>query len=94
MDKEKIERTRFNNRLPVAREGIPFIVISAGITIILFYFGLIYPGIFMALVSLFIIYFFRDPEREKTTEINEVVSPADGKIINVWDLDNNDTKKS
>lgn len=90
MDKEKIEKTRINNSFPLAREGIPFIVISAGITIILFSFGLFYPGIILGILSLFIICFFRDPEREKTAEKNEVVSPADGKIINVWNLNNND----
>ncbi|MFC1840762.1 phosphatidylserine decarboxylase family protein, partial [Thermodesulfobacteriota bacterium] len=90
MDKEKIERTRINNRLPVAREGIPFIVISAGITIILFCFRLFYPAVIMSLISLFIISFFRDPEREKRAEENEVISPADGKIIDVWNLDNSD----
>ena len=90
MNREKIERTRFNNRLPVAREGIPFIIISAAIAIVLFYFRLIYPAIFMCLVTLFIIYFFRDPERDKKAEKNEIISPADGTIIDVWNLDNSD----
>jgi len=90
MDNDKIERTRFNNRLPVAREGIPFIIISTGITITLFSFKLSYPAIIMGLLSLFVIYFFRDPERGKTAEKDEIISPADGKIINVWSLNNND----
>jgi phosphatidylserine decarboxylase len=34
-----------------------------------------------ALVSLFLIYFFRDPERNIPSEKNIVVSPADGKVI-------------
>lgn len=90
MDKEKIERTRLNNRLPVAREGIPFIVISVAITMVSFYFRLFYPVLFMSLVSFFIICFFRDPERIKKTEKNEIISPADGKVIDVWNLDNSD----
>jgi phosphatidylserine decarboxylase len=90
MDKEKIEKTRVNNPLPVAREGIPFIIIAVGMTLIIFSFGLFYTGIILGLLSLFVIYFFRDPERERTFEKNEIISPADGKVINIWNLDNND----
>lgn len=90
MDKEKIEKTRINNSFPVAREGIPFIVISAAVTIVLFYFRLFSPAIIMCLISLFITCFFRDPEREKKAEKNEVISPADGKIIDLRVLDNSD----
>jgi phosphatidylserine decarboxylase len=87
MDKERIEKTRVNNKFPVAREGIPFIFSSLIVTAIFLYFNLIILGSFFILLSLFIIYFFRDPERGKETQENEIVSPADGKIINVWNLD-------
>lgn len=86
MDKEKIEKTRVNNCLPVAREGIPFIIISVGITVILFCLKLTVPGIIMAVLAFFVIYFFRDPERERSAGKDEILSPADGKIINVWEL--------
>ena len=88
MDKARIEKTRVNNKLPVAREGIPFIFSSLVVTVIFFYFNFIFLGSFFVFLSLFIIYFFRDPERGKETQENEVISPADGKIINVWNLDN------
>ena len=87
MDEARIENTRVNNRLPVAREGIPFILASLAITVILLYFNVTLSGYFFLLLTLFIIYFFRDPERGKEIKEDEVVSPADGKIINVWNLD-------
>jgi phosphatidylserine decarboxylase len=87
MDKKHIEKTRVNNKLPVAREGIPFILSGLIVTAIFLYFNFIFPGTILLLLSFFIIYFFRDPERGKEIQTNEVVSPADGKIINVWNLD-------
>lgn len=87
MDKGHVEKTRVNNKLPVAREGIPFILASLVVTLLFFYFNFTYTGCFFALLSIFIIYFFRDPERGKETQENEVLSPADGTIINIWNLD-------
>jgi phosphatidylserine decarboxylase len=87
MDKDYIERTRFNNRLPVAREGIPFILIGFVATMIIFFSGLTVTGIVFSLITLFIIYFFRDPDREKEITENEILSPADGKILGIWNLE-------
>lgn len=87
MEKEYLEKTRVNNKLPVAREGIPFIISGLAVTVILLLSGFTYPGLFFLLLTIFIIYFFRDPDRYKDAQENEVLSPADGRIINVWNLD-------
>ena len=68
-------------QIPVAREGYPFIVFAAFITIV---FALLEYE-FVAVVSLvltgFVFYFFRDPERIIPDAKDAVVSPADGKVI-------------
>lgn len=70
-------------KLPIAKEGFIFIFPLIAITVILLYTGLRYPFIFTLLLTLFVIYFFRDPERKIPTEIGVIVSPADGKVVNI-----------
>lgn len=74
------------NTLPVAREGLPFIALFAFIT---FIFALLDWG-FLAFVSLaltvFVIYFFRDPDRHCPDEAGAVISPADGKVVFVGEV--------
>ncbi len=70
-------------RVPVAKEGLIFILPLAAITFLLWSMGFIaFAGFFLAL-TLFVFYFFRDPERSIPVEAGVVLSPADGKIIQV-----------
>jgi phosphatidylserine decarboxylase len=46
-------------------------------------------GIILVALSLFVFYFFRDPERVIPTEPGAVVSPADGRIVVITDEPNN-----
>ena len=87
MTSEKIEKTRINNRLPVAREGISFILIGAVITIFSFYFSWLIFGCVMLVMTLFTAYFFRDPERYRDCRAEEILSPADGRIIKIEELE-------
>ena len=68
-------------RIPVAREGYPFIAFAAFATML---FGILRYDVF-AFVSLavtaFVLYFFRDPARVSPDEKDVMVSPADGKVI-------------
>ena len=63
MDPKKLEKTRFRNKLPVAREGLPFIFIGCALTFLLLYVGFQIVAVFAGILSLLVIYFFRDPER-------------------------------
>ncbi len=76
-------------RAPIAVEGIPFVIIAGIITLIFYVAGLIIPAIFFSLVTLFIIWFFRNPERNVPPGDNIIVSPADGKIIDIREGDEN-----
>jgi len=79
---------RIENRLPVAWEGIPFIVIGFIITVILFFVGLYSLACLTFIITIFVVYFFRDPDRIIQTDENSVLAPADGKILNVQLLEN------
>ncbi len=89
MSSKKIHK-RIHNRLPIAREGLPFFLIGGIVTLFLFYTTLIIPPILMGIMSLFTLYFFRDPERINTAEANAVLAPADGKILGIQYLNDHD----
>ncbi len=68
-------------RIPLAREGYPFIAFAAFVTLITAILGyefLAWPSL---LVTTFVVAFFRDPERMTDAAPEDLVSPADGKVI-------------
>lgn len=75
-----------NYGIPVASEGWPFIIPLAVLTVLLFVFGWKNIGYVSLVLTLFILFFFRDPERSVPESKDVVVSPADGKVIVVKDI--------
>ena len=67
-------------------EGYKFIVIAAFITIILLLVNG-FSGLIGLLLTVWVYYFFRDPERIIIGDDNYLVSPADGEIIKVEEVD-------
>jgi phosphatidylserine decarboxylase len=70
-----------NQHKLVATEGYPFIALFAFLTIVFAVLGwaaLTFPALFL---TLFTVYFFRNPERVIPPQEDAVVSPADGKIV-------------
>jgi len=63
-------------------EGYKFLVISGVITVI-FYSLSDFLGLLGLLITIWIYYFFRDPERVIINDDNFLVSPADGEVIKV-----------
>jgi len=67
-------------------EGYKFIVIAGFITIILLLVNG-FLGLIGLLLTIWVYYFFRDPERIIIGDDNYLVSPADGEIIKVEEVD-------
>jgi phosphatidylserine decarboxylase len=68
--------------VPVAREGHPFIAIFAVVTALLLW--LLPPlGLIGVVLTVWCIYFFRDPDRVTPVREGLVVSPADGVIVSI-----------
>jgi phosphatidylserine decarboxylase len=67
-------------------EGYKFIVIAAVITIILYNFSS-FLGLIGLVLAIWVYYFFRDPERVIIEDDNYLVSPADGEVIKVEEVD-------
>ena len=66
-------------------EGYKFIVIFVLLTIILYSFSS-FLGLIAVVLSIWVYYFFRDPERVIIDDDNYLVSPADGEIIKVEEV--------
>jgi phosphatidylserine decarboxylase len=75
-----------NYGIPVASEGWPFIIPLAVVTALLFAIGWKNTGAVVLVLTLFVLFFFRDPERTVPAGGGVVVSPADGKVIVIKDI--------
>ena len=67
-------------------EGYKFLVI-AGIITLLFYVFSDFLGLIGLVLTIWVYYFFRDPDRVIIDDNNYLVSPADGEIIKVEEVD-------
>ena len=67
-------------------EGYKFIVIAAILTIILYIFSN-FLGLVGLVLTIWVYYFFRDPERVIIEDDSYLVSPADGEVIKVEEVD-------
>ena len=70
-----------NYGIPVASEGWIFILPLVIVTVLFFILGWRYPGYTVLALTIFVLFFFRDPERVVPQGNNLVVSPADGRVV-------------
>ena len=66
------------------KEGYKFLAISIIITFILWFISNFF-AIIMLLITIWVYYFFRDPERISIGDDNYLTSPADGVVLQVMD---------
>lgn len=73
---------------PIAQDGWVYLVVLAGITAICYF---IYPylAIIPGILFLFVAFFFRNPQRTIPQEKDIVVSPADGVILTIDEVEEN-----
>jgi phosphatidylserine decarboxylase len=67
-------------------EGYKFLAIAIFITIILNFLST-FLGIVGLVLSIWVYYFFRDPERVSISDDNYLTSPADGEVLMVHEVD-------
>lgn len=77
------EKGRPTTPMTIAREGWPYIGSLLLLGSALLALRLPWPGAILVLLGLFTAFFFRDPERSVPQEAGLVVSPADGKVVQV-----------
>ncbi len=69
-------------KIPIAAPGYPFILVALVLTVVSYFTVSFLWPVFLVL-TVFTIYFFRDPERTAPADENLVLAPADGRVIRV-----------
>lgn len=59
--------------------GLPLVLVTGGLLGLRLY----WPAAFFVVLTLFVLNFFRDPERDIPTDPCAIVSPADGRVVEV-----------
>ena len=73
----------FNTIFPkIHKEGYKFLAISIIITFVVLFFSK-FIGFILIIITVWVYYFFRDPERYSINDESYLVSPADGLITDV-----------
>lgn len=74
------------NIAKISPEGLPLIVISAALGWLLALFGFSTLSIITLILTICLLFFFRDPDRNLTIDPDAVISPADGKILSIKNI--------
>jgi phosphatidylserine decarboxylase len=78
----------------LAAPAYPFILAFGGLTLALWLLNLLLLASLGMLATLFLLYFFRNPARTAPADLNAIVSPADGRVILVDQVQENEFLKS
>jgi phosphatidylserine decarboxylase len=78
---------RIENSLPVAREGLPFILLPMTVGAGLSFTRWWWFGVLFWIIGFFSAWFFRDPQRIPPDDESGVLSPADGVIIDITEME-------
>jgi phosphatidylserine decarboxylase len=70
-----------NQKTPIALEGLPFLLAAALLTGVFAFFGLNVLAVLGFLITGFIAFFFRNPQRNIPADERAVLAPADGLVI-------------
>jgi len=79
-----------NHNSIIVREGLPFIIPLGIFTLVFSLFGIVWAAAIFFIVTCFVAWFFRNPEREFADGAKAVISPADGEIIKIENVVEND----
>lgn len=69
--------------MKIAKEGVPFIFLFLGLSILFFLVGQWLLFAVFLIISFCFCFFFRDPKRKIPQNNNFLLSPADGKIVKI-----------
>lgn len=78
----------YNQNTPIVKEGFPFIAIAGLILLILLVFRMPwYLTVPWLLVTIFVVAFFRNPQRDLAIGEDAIICPADGEVVAVEEID-------
>lgn len=75
---------------PIVLDALMFVVPLAVFVAISIWWGSAYLTVFFVLIAFFVSWFFRNPERSIPGDPGAIVSPADGRVIKIEEVDETD----
>ena len=78
---------------PLAKEGLIFVLPSLLLSLLFLFFHLYILSLIFILLFLFFTYFFRNPKRRGQSSAAELIAPADGKVMGIEELSEEDFLK-
>lgn len=79
-----------NHSSVIVKEGVPFIIPPGAAAIIALFSGFVWVAVLLFLLTLFVVWFFRNPERNIPENPLLLMSPADGKVIRIEEISSDD----
>ena len=74
-----------NQGFIIALEGLPYLLIGILISLLLAYFHFTFLTVMVAILTIFVAFFFRNPSRTIPQQEGLILSPADGRICMIID---------
>jgi phosphatidylserine decarboxylase len=74
----------------IAGEGLPFIIPLGGATLLAFVARFKGISLVLLIVTLFVVWFFRNPQRNPPEKDDLVISPADGRVLQIKETTNDE----
>ena len=71
----------------IVEDGYPFIIVPLLLALAAGYFINAYAAVLPVLLALYFMYFFRNPRRRPPTDDSLLVSPADGTVVGIEEVD-------
>ena len=78
----------------LAKEGLLFIVPAIILSLLFLVLNLYLPSLIFFLLFLFFCYFFRNPNRIDQSAADELIAPADGKVMSIEEMDEDEFLKT
>lgn len=75
------------NKPYIVEDGYPFIIVPLLLALAAGYFINAYAAVLPVLLALYFMYFFRNPRRRPPTDDRLLVSPADGTVVGIEEVD-------
>ena len=72
---------------PIVVDGMCFFAPLAVAAVVLYFFSLAWIGLIFAAAALYVLWFFRNPDRKIPSEADLLVSPADGRILKIEEVE-------
>lgn len=76
-----------SHRSAIIRDGYPFIIPPALLCVFLILTGMNRPALLLGILTFFVAWFFRNPERHAPEGDDVIVSPADGRILKIEEVE-------